>query len=497
MERDTYYEVPRSNHEFTVLDLLGALRKRLWIILLVTVSLAGAAVGFSLLQTTTYEASIKVLIAQEEGQSQPGALGSDVQGLQQVTQTMAVAIDSRPVADEVIRQLDLSISPEDLIEKRLSVEQVGTTQFINVSYEDSDPRQAQRVANTIGEVFSQRVADTNVGNGSVTATVWERSDLPTDPVSPNLPLNIGAGLVLGFLLGTALALLLEFLDDSWRSPEELERISGVANFGTIPEFEVLKDRALEERMRELQTEIEYVPVLQEAIANRKSDKKGESDLLYGNLVTLLAPDSLASEAFRSLRANLVYAVVDSPPKVIMVTSPGPREGKSTVCSNLGVALAQAGMGTLIVDCDLRKPALHEIFGLRNFLGLVNALVRENSLQEVWHDAAPNLKVVPAGPTPLNPAELLGSERLSELLDETKGAYDYVLLDVPPIGAVSDPAVLAHRVDGVFLTVDAQNTRKRSVQRGMRSLETVGANVLGTVMNNVKFSKAEERYYAYE
>ena len=491
MERDTHYEVPRSKHEFSVLDLLGALRKRLRIILVVTALLAGAAVGFSVLQTPTYEASIKVLIAQEEGQAQPGALGSDVQGLQQVTQTMAVAITSIPVAEEVIRRQDLRISPEDLIEKRLNVEQIGTTQFINVSYEDSDPRQAQRVANTIGEVFSQREENTNAGNGSVTATVWERSRVPANPVSPNLPLNIGAGLALGLLLGTALALLLEFLDNSWRSPEELEQISGVANFGTIPGFEVLKDRALAERMQELQAEIENVPVPQEPKASRKSDKS-ENGLWYGSLVTLLAPDNFASEAFRSLRTNLIYAVADNPPKVIMVTSPGPREGKSAVCSNLAVALAQAGMGTLIVDCDLRKPALHKIFGVRNFLGLVNAMVRQLGLPEVWHDAAPNLKVVPSGPTPLNPAELLGSDRLSELLDETRETFDYVLLDAPPIGAVSDPAVLAPRVDGVFLTVDAQNARKRSVQRSMRSLETVGANVLGTVMNEVKLSKSDER-----
>jgi succinoglycan biosynthesis transport protein ExoP len=496
VERDTYYEVPTSKHEFSVLDLLRALRKRLWVVLLTTVLLVGAAVVFSLLQETTYEASIKVLIAQEEDQAQPGALGSDVQGLQQVTQTLAVAIDSRPVAEEAIRRLNLRISPKNLIEDRLNVEQIGTTQFINVTYEDSDPRQAQRIVDTIGEVFSQRVANTDVGNGSVTATVWERSDLPTDPVSPNLALNLGAGLVLGLLLGTALALLLEFFDDSWRSPEELEHISGITNFGTIPEFEVLKDRALAQRMQELQAEVEDVLVPKESPSHKKSDKD-ESGLLYGALVTLLAPDSVASEVFRSLRANLVYAVVDRPPKVIMITSPGPREGKSTVCSNLGVALAQAGMRTLIVDCDLRKPALHKIFGLRNFLGLVNVMVRERILKEVWHDVAPNLKVVSSGPRPLNPAELLGSERLSELLDEIRDSFDYILLDAPPIGAVSDPAVLAPRVDGVFLTVDAQNTRKRSVQRSMRSLEAVGANVLGTVMNKVKLSKADERYYAYE
>jgi capsular exopolysaccharide synthesis family protein len=491
MERDTHYEVPTSEHEFSVLDLLEALRKRLWIILLVTVLLTGAAVGFSLLQTATYEASIKILIAQEEGEAQPGALGPDVQGLQQVTQTMAVAIDSRPVAEEVIRRLDLSISPQDLIGERLSAEQVGTTQFIDVTYQDTDPRQAQRVANTIGDVFSQRVADTEVGNGFVTASIWQRAELPTAPASPNLPLNVGAGMFLGLLLGTALALLLEFLDNSWRSPEELERVSGVTNFGTIPEFEVLKDRALAERMQELQAEGGDVPVPKEPPPHWKSDK-GESGLLYGNLVTLLAPDSVASESFRSLRTNLLYAVVDSPPKVIMVTSPGPYEGKSTVCSNLGVALAQAGLSTLIVDCDLRKPALHEIFGLRNFLGLINVLAREHLLKEVWHDVAPNLMVVPSGPKPLNPAELLGSERFSDLLDETRKSFDYILLDVPPMGPVSDPAVLAPRVDGVFLTVDAQRTRKRSVQRSKRSLEAIGANVLGTVMNNVKLSKSDKR-----
>ena len=495
MEQDTSYETRRSEHEYSVADLLRILRRRSWVVILITVLFTGAAVGFGLLQTPTYQASTKILIGQTGGKVQPGTLGSDVQGLQQITQTMVEAIDSRSVAGEVIRRLDLRISPDDFLKKHLGVEQISTTQFIRVTYEASDPRQAQRVANTIGEVFSDQVSGISASNGAITATVWERANIPENPISPNLPLDFGVGLALGLLLGVGLAFLLDFFDDSWRSPEELERVSRVPNLGMIPKFEVLKGDPLRKRTLELEAEGQNTPVSQGTEAGRKSNKAGK-DSLHGNMVTLLAPNSAASEAFRSLRTNLSYAFFDSPPRIIMVTSPGSQAGKSTVCANLGIALAQAGKRTLILDCDLHKPMIHKVFGLRNLLGLVNVLVKEHSVQKVWHELLPNLKVVTTGPMPPNPAELLGSKRLSELLDENRENFDYILLDTPPVGVVSDPAMLAAQVDGVFLIVDAQGTRKRVVQRSMRSLEIVEANVLGTVMNNVKFSRGDERHYAY-
>ena len=218
---------------------------------------------------------------------------------------------------------------------------------------------------------------------------------------------------------------------------------------------------------------------------KQAQKETSSHDLSGRLVTLLEPDGASSEAYRALRTSLLYAVVDTPPKVVVVTSHGPSEGKSTVCANLGVALAQAGKNTLLVDCDFRKPVMHKIFGMRSARGVVDVLVGERGLQEACGEPLPNLKVLVAGVAPPNPGELLASRRLSAFLVAAREEFDYVLVDSSPVGLVSDAAVLATQGDGVLLALDAQRTRKADVRRAVRALRAVGANVLGTVMNNVK------------
>ncbi len=225
-------------------------------------------------------------------------------------------------------------------------------------------------------------------------------------------------------------------------------------------------------------------------------RSGENDL-SGRLVTLIDPTSVAAEAYRTLRTNLLYALVDNPPKVIVMTSPGPQEGKSTTCANLGIVLAQADKRTLILDCDLRKPVVHKVFGLRNIRGIVDVLVGQRRVEDVWQEPLLGLKVLPVGPLPPNPAELLSSRRFAEFIASVRKQFDYVLIDAPPIGLVSDPAVLATQGDGVLLVLDAQKTRKTALRESMRSLEAVGANVLGTVMNNIKKGKGGYYGYRYE
>jgi capsular exopolysaccharide synthesis family protein len=172
----------------------------------------------------------------------------------------------------------------------------------------------------------------------------------------------------------------------------------------------------------------------------------------------------------------------------VLTSPGPREGKSTTCANLGVALAQADRSTLILDCDLRRPMMHKIFGLRDVWGIVAILAEERSWQEVCQEPLPGLKVIAAGPIPPNPTELLSSRRFAEFLDQARQEFDYILIDTPATDLVSDPAVIATQGDGVLLVLDARDIRKGPVLRAMRLLQTVGAPVLGTIMNDAKVSK---------
>ena len=232
------------------------------------------------------------------------------------------------------------------------------------------------------------------------------------------------------------------------------------------------------------------------VGRRRERSESVKEDFSERLVTILDPTGAASEAYRILRANLLYAFVDNPPKVLTLTSPGPREGKSTVCANLGVTLAQAGKSTLILDCDLRRPTIHRIFKMRNLRGLASACAGEHGLQKISQQSqVPGLKVVTAGPIMPNPAELLDSGSFVELLRLAREEFDYVLLDTPPIGLFSDPLVLATRGDGVLLVVDAQNTRKKSVRQTVRNLEAVGANILGTVMSNAEVPK-NPAYYHY-
>jgi len=226
-----------GEHVLSLRDLLLILRRRWWVIALVAVLLVGAAVGNSWRQTPTYEASIKLLLGQQQPQEgQPFVEGA--MGLQQLAQTMAEGVNSRPVAEGVVQQLNLQMSPETLL-GHLTVEHVPDTQFVRVSYQDPSPEGAQEIVNTLGDVFSEQISEESPTAAPIRASVWERAVTPSAPVSPN-PVRAGlVALVLGLMLGTGLAFLLEYLDDSWRSPEEAEQVSGVPNFGVIPEFRTL------------------------------------------------------------------------------------------------------------------------------------------------------------------------------------------------------------------------------------------------------------------
>jgi capsular polysaccharide biosynthesis protein len=223
----------------SVQELLQIIRRRIWVIVLTAVLLVGAAVGYSLVQAPVYEASIKILVGQQRDSDVPANLGSDIMGLQQLTLTMAEAVGTRPVAEAVTQELNLKESPEDLLEV-MNAEQIGNTQFIQITYWDTNPEQAQRIVNTIGKKFSEQSFDVSPIASPITATVWERAVTPQAPVSPK-PLRNGlVALVVGGMLGLGLAFLLEYLDDSWRSPEEVEQISGVPTFSVIPLFKASK-----------------------------------------------------------------------------------------------------------------------------------------------------------------------------------------------------------------------------------------------------------------
>lgn len=223
----------------TLEEFLRVLRRRFWAVIMTMFVAVGAAMGFSLIQTPTYEATITILAGQEATNGPTESLSNNVEGLQQLTATMAQAVTTLPVAQSVAERLELpSGSTEDLLDN-LSAQADPTTMFIEVSYKDTDPQRAQQTVNVVGDVFSEQVSKVSPSASAITATVWEPAGLPETPVSPDLLLNAIMATVIGLLVGVGLAFLLERFDDSWDSPEEVERISGIPTFGSIPRFEVL------------------------------------------------------------------------------------------------------------------------------------------------------------------------------------------------------------------------------------------------------------------
>jgi capsular polysaccharide biosynthesis protein len=217
-----YWKATQGESNFSLLDLLRLIQRQVWLILLVTVVCTGVALALTLALTPVYQASVKILVGQEQQTSTPGSLGSDVQGLQKLTDTVAEGANSTPIAEAVIQQLDLQMTPEDLL-SNMSARPIRETQFIQIDYRDVSPNRAQLVANTIGEELSKQISDVSPSANAVTAIVWQQAEVPNEPVSPNITLNIIVGLVIGLMLGFGFAFLVRYLDDTWSSREEAEQ----------------------------------------------------------------------------------------------------------------------------------------------------------------------------------------------------------------------------------------------------------------------------------
>jgi len=221
-----------------------------------------------------------------------------------------------------------------------------------------------------------------------------------------------------------------------------------------------------------------------------------SSQYQNRLIVHEQPKSPISEAYRTLRTNIQYAQVDGELKTLLFTSAGPGEGKSTVAANSAVALAQAGHRVVLVDCDLRKPVQHHIFKL-NKKGLTNCLVGESPALELLQDTeVANLRVLTSGPIPPNPAELLGSSRMDAALTALQGVVDYLVLDCPPVIAVTDACVLARKVDGVFLVLDADQVRPEMAQKAVELLTNAQGHVLGAILNRAEVESEHSYYYYY-
>ncbi|UCC76842.1 MAG: CpsD/CapB family tyrosine-protein kinase [Anaerolineales bacterium] len=224
--------------------------------------------------------------------------------------------------------------------------------------------------------------------------------------------------------------------------------------------------------------------------------ENQAEKLSDLLVTISSPRSPMSEAYRTLRTNLQFVSLDKPLQTLMVTSPGPEEGKSTLLANLAVAMAQGEKKVILADCDLRRPSLHKLFGLMQKTGLTTMMLEDAAMSDppLQNTAVPGLQLLASGPLPPSPPDLLGSRRMDRVLDTLKERGDIVLIDAPPVVGVSDAAILATKVDGVLLVVSAGQTKRESVQRSKVMLEKVNANLIGAALTNVPLDASLERYY---
>ncbi len=313
--------------------------------------------------------------------------------------------------------------------------------------------------------------------------VLDRPLKPMAPIFPRTSTNFAVGIALGLLLGFAGATGREMLDRTVRTSEDIERELGLAVLGSLPDVN-----------REASTRnLGYY--------GRKRSRRDERTSLIGagpdarpELLVHTHPKSVVAEAARAIRTNLMFMSPDNPYRCLLVTSAGPAEGKTTVATSIAIAIAQTGQSVCLVDCDLRKPRVHAVFGERNDKGVTTALLEPGRLASlVVETQIPNLKVLLAGPTPPNPADLMHSEAFGRVLQELRTEFDRVVIDSPPIGLVTDGVILSTRADATVLVVRALATRRDAAKRAMRSLRDVGANCAGFVLNAVE--SRDRNYYS--
>jgi succinoglycan biosynthesis transport protein ExoP len=331
---------------------------------------------------------------------------------------------------------------------------------------------------TLYEGLLQKLKEAAVTAGlrSSNIRVVDVARVPTGPAVPNWPRNLALSLMIGLVGGVVLSFVIETLENTVQTPEQVQALTGIPSLGLVPESKFLEGGR-------------NVPRLKRSAA--------PTGALSNQLVAHLRPSSEIAESFRTLRTSILLSSAVQPPRVMMVTSPMPQEGKTTTSINMAVVLAQRGGRVLLIDADLRRPGVHEAFGLSNSAGLSSLLAGLDKYEDVVHGFAPlpNLSIMTAGPIAPNPAELLGSDRMRDLLTKLRTEYDHVILDTPPIIPVTDPAVLSPNVDAVLLVVRSGKTTKSALRHARNLLLQINAPLMGTVVNGANM-RSPDYYYRY-
>lgn len=438
-------------------DYLRIARKRWRSIVAMTCLMVLAAAAVTILTPKTYQSTAQLFISTSGGDSTADlAQGSNF--TQKQMKTYAQVITSPKVLAPV--KTKMGVKPSDDLAETLTATTPPDTVLINVNATDRDDKRAAEVANAVAEEFTstiQELQSVKAGQESpVKATIVKPAEAAKGAASPKPLRNLALGLVAGLMLGLALALLRDRLDTSVHGERDVKEITDDTIIGTIP----------------FDPEAPKQPLIV------------QSD-----------PMSSRSEAFRTLRTNLQFVDIANHPKVMVMTSSLPGEGKSTTAANLALTIGAGGHTVCVIEGDLRRPQLLNYMGLEGGVGLTSVLIGEAELDDVLQPFGQNVVVMGAGPIPPNPSELLGSETMRALLQQLSDRFDYVIIDAPPLLPVTDAAVVSRLADGAIVVVGAGVINREDVTRALESLDTVDAKVLGIVMNRVPTTGASGyRYY---
>lgn len=429
-------------------DFVKLLRARWLTVCVMAVVAVLGAVAVTLLTTPLYQASTRLFVSTSASSSLSDAYQGNRFSQERVI-SYAELLMGGTVAQRTVDKLGLDMDAEEL-QANVKATVKPDTVLIDVAVLDSSPVRARDIANTLSDEFVVMIRELETPeNGAPPdsrVVVEQRASIPAEPVIPKTARNIAAGLGVGILLGIGLAVLRDLLDNSVKKRETLEEITGVGLVGSIP-------------------------------LDKERRKQAAISFDFEN--------SAIAEAFRKLRTNLQFLAVDNPPRVIVVTSSTPAEGKSTSAINIALALAEAENNVVLIDGDMRRPTLHKYLDLVQPVGFSTVLSGGATLDDALQKTRfSGLTVLTSGTIPPNPSELLGSLSAKKLLSELRTQFDYIIIDSTPLLAVTDAAIMAASADGVLIIARYGQTKREQLSHAVGNLVDVGASVLGAVFTMI-------------
>jgi receptor protein-tyrosine kinase len=442
-----------------VRDYLRIARRR-WLLIAACLVLAVGLAALLTFRTTPLYSSTAQLFISTPGSDTSQAYQGSLFSQQRVT-SYADLVTSREVAQQVLDRTDSDLTPTELSEK-VSATAIPETVLLDISVSDPDAEVAQELSQAYARVMTGFIAElerpTDGGPSPIKATIAENASLATSPYTPQPVRNLGLAAVLGLLVGLGAAVLRELLDTTLKSPDDVAAVADTSVMGNIA----------------LDPGVSRAP-----------------------LITELSSHAPRAEAFRVLRTNLQFVDVDHDTKVFVVTSAIPQEGKTSTATNLAITLAQAGQRVLLVDGDLRRPKVDTKLGLEHAVGLTTVLLGKVDVADAVQTHAPSgLDVLTSGSVPPNPAELLQSHAMGDLLETLRKSYDTVIVDSPPLLPVTDAALLSAQSDGALIVLRHGRTTRDQLTHSLERLEAVDARAVGVVLNMVPLSRAGKSTYGY-